>query len=221
MIEKRSFIISCAILIISLSMIALISNRGEVALIQKRLHNLPLNIDKWQGIDLSMANSVVTELDADEYINRQYFSNDGDNINLYIGYYGTRKGGRTGHNPDACLPSQGWSIIQEDSVNIPIQRTDQKKLFVTVTRLTVKQEGTVKLIYHWYQSQGGVVLKSGIQQNIDRFWKRLRYNRNDGAFIQVTINTHKSLAVTDSMLRSFIKDLYLLLNDYWPIETSL
>jgi EpsI family protein len=196
--NNRPFAISAGILTAAIVLVLLIGMRGTPEVVEKRLNQLPYQIGQWRGRDIPMEQRIVDELDTDIYINRTYSSKVSDPgvIRLYIGYYGTEKGGRTGHNPYACLPSQGWAIVEKKKILIKVSLDGQKEKVVSLNRLLVRSNETNNFIYHWYQSDGDTVLSSGIEQNIDRFWKRIIFNRNDGAFIQVTSVSNNDMKTT-------------------------
>lgn len=90
---------------------------------------------------------------------------------------------------------------------------------VDVNYILARKGDTYFTALHWYQSAGNKVLANGIQQNIHRFVDRLLNNRNDGAFVRVSlfsaegeIHESKSLGVT------FATETMNLLPDYWPEE---
>jgi hypothetical protein len=112
--SKKAFFISFVILLAAITSIFLISRRGEPVVVKTNLENLPMEIAGYKATDVFFSKAVYDELNADKHVYRHYRSSDGQQVDLYIGYYGTAKGGRTGHNPYACLPSSGW----ESSIHI-------------------------------------------------------------------------------------------------------
>ena len=137
-------------------------------------------------------------------------------ISLYIGYYGTAKGGRTGHNPFACLPGAGWGIVDAGTVEI---RPSYYPSGVKINYVVASRDGTYNVMLHWYQSAANSILASGWQQNIHRFRSRIVHNRNDGAYVQVNTFTQESqIADARETLKEFSLALLELLPAYWPLE---
>ena len=119
---------------ITLLLLAVISNNVIWVIpdtrIEKTLEKIPLRINGYVGNNNKIEEPYEVELNADDYIFREYIRNkkpkksklnrNGSQnkaqqfIWLYIGYWGTRKGGRTGHHPFACYPSAGYTILKED-----------------------------------------------------------------------------------------------------------
>ena len=220
MIRYKIFLISCLCILTAFVLVKMIPSGQNVEVIEKNLDKLPYRIGNYIGMDMKMEDSVVKELDTDVYIFRRYVKEQDEEITLYIGYYGTRKGGRTGHIPEACYPAVGWAILDEYRVNVPVL-FDGKDRMITVNALKVKKGDTTGLVYHWYQSSGHKVLSSGVAQNLQRFKTKVLYNRDDGAFIRVSAPVTQSLSYTKNRLDSYIKKLYPLIVKYWPEENEI
>ena len=131
-------------------------------------------------------------------------------------YYGTAKGGRTGHNPYGCLPGAGWGIIDSQKVKLKV---DYYPKGVGVNYILSQKDITYDVVLHWYQSDQDKILATGIQQNIQRFIGRLVRNRNDGAFVRVSALARKAhIKEAESLVQSFAKEVLNLLPKYWPLE---
>jgi EpsI family protein len=213
----KTFIVSLICILITFVFILRSQTGANVDVIRKNLEKLPIYIGSYRGFDLPMEGSIIRELDTDVYIFRGYTEANGSRIVVYVGYYGTKKGGRTGHNPDACYPASGWSIINASTEIIPVS-FNGKGQNVTLNRLDVKMGERSELVYHWYQSDRDMVLQSGIDQNLHRLKSRLLHNRNDGAFVRVSAPIQNSTEETRQKLIAFIQHLYPLLAQYWPVE---
>jgi hypothetical protein len=72
------------------------------------LASLPEQLGAWTGKDVALQDDVVSMLRADFNVQRLYQRDPGDYVWLYIGYYGTDRGGHPEHTPDACYVAQGW-----------------------------------------------------------------------------------------------------------------
>ena len=213
---NKSFTISLVILLSTIMLVAMISRRGEPVVVKTNLENIPMAIGEYTATEGFFPDSVYKELNADKHIYRYYQINNGRQIGLYIGYYGTAKGGRTGHNPYACLPGSGWGIIE--SYNIKLNPKDYRDS-IDVNYVLARRGEAYEVVFHWYQTAGNKVLSSGIQQNIQRFLGRIFHNRNDGAFIQVSIFSGEgNIEEAKLLAKSFSEKILDLLPHYWPVE---
>lgn len=180
--------------------------------VEKRLLDLPYTIGTWVGKEFSFDKLIIDELDADISIARNYIDKSNKYlITLYVGYYGTKKGGRTGHNPNSCYPSAGWRILSDTDTNIGGD-------YDVVNRLFVKKGDTAQIVYHWYQDEGKII-QSGIEQNINRFIRKVRFNRDDGAFVRISI--YDSTEGSEKALRQFGSLIMLLVAENWPVEKEI
>jgi len=213
--KTRYFLFAALLLSLTLFFVAMISARGEPIVLKTNLGYLPLQIAGYQGVDDRFPQGVYDELQADYHLYRHY-RNQQEELNLYIGYYGTAKGGRTGHNPYACLPGSGWGVLDEQKITL---KPPYASHGVQINAIVAKKGDTYNLMLHWYQSAGTKVLTTGLQQNLQRFLGRLFYNRNDGAYIQVyTLTTAQNIASIQNRLNLFAEEVLELLPDYWPEE---
>jgi len=230
--KNSHFITSITLLLLTIAAIFGIASRGMPVVIHKNLDQFPKELMNMFACEIPMSQRIVDELRSDIYIFRKYVpklrstenfsrgsSLTGDHsapITLYIGYYGTAKGGRTPHNPYACFPSSGWGVVKTNTV---IVRPEGYTKPVQLNYLLVQQGNVFKTVLHWYQSAGNKVLKLGLDQNIQRFIGRVFYNRNDGAFIRVTVDTDsKGIGAGEELTTRFAKKVLTLLPQYWPEE---
>ena len=213
----RYFFCTLLVLIASVCLTAAIAARGEPVVVKADLQKIPMQIGEYKAIPGDLPSSVVKELNADAYLVRTYFGPQDRQIELYIGYYGTAKGGRTGHNPHACLPGAGWGILQSDPVEIEMP-TDGKT--VKVLSILASRSDRKEMMLYWYQSNRAQVLIPGIEQNLQKFLGKLIRNRNDGADVQVTMPFQESdLAQATADLKQFSGTIISFLAKNWPSET--
>lgn len=213
--NNKAFVFSLFVLLFTLGLTTWQGQRGKPAVLQTRLEALPKDLAGYQGSDGRFPDSVYRELNADLHVYRHYLGEDGQ-VDLYIGYYGTAKGGRTGHNPYACLPGAGWAIIERSEIEVP---TSYRPDGVTLNYVVAHKDGVSNVLLHWYQAAGTKVLANGMQQNLQRFVGRIAHNRNDGAYVQVSaFATDEEILPTQLRLKDFAREVLDLLPEYWPVE---
>jgi len=216
MISVKTFLVSVVGMLVTVTIVVLFAIRPKPVVVRTNLEYLPKEISGYIGTEDTFPESVYRELNADKHVYRHYRSGDGSQLDLYVGYYGTAKGGRTGHNPYACLPGAGWAIVDSGKVRIrqPSQSSD-----VEVNYVQARRDGVNTVMVHWYQTAGTTVMSTGIQQNIERFWGRLLHNRNDGAFVQISTRvSDDQVANAGTKVRNFAGLVLQLLPEYWPVE---
>jgi EpsI family protein len=217
--KNSNFWISLLLITATFALVKTMHIGTDVVVWKKNLDKIPYTIGGMQGLDNPLEASVVKELDTDVYIYRNYISRDGGVINLYIGYYGTNKGGRSAHNPEGCYPGSGWAIMNESKVTLAVENGGKKN--ISLNTLQVNMGEAKQLVYHWYQTEGGVVVVNGFQQNQNRFINRLIHDRGDGAFIRVSKDINNNYPETKEDIENFIRQLFPLLINYWPEEKTV
>ncbi len=216
MSESKTYLITVLLFCLTILLIFLVGQRGDPVVVKTNLENIPLKIDGYIGYDDRFPDSVYQELNADKHVYRHYRTPEGKQVDLYIGYYGTAKGGRTGHNPYACLPSSGWGIIKTDRVKI---WNESMKKMVVVNGIVAQKNRSYETVLHWYQSDKKKIFSSGIEQNIQRFISRITKNRNDGAFIRISVLSDKDgLENAQKIVIEFTKRILSIVPNYWPVE---
>lgn len=216
MIESRTFILTLLPLLLAAVLVLVLARRAVPEVLQTNLERLPQQIAGYQGSDDRFGDEVYRELNADHHLYRHYLDDSGPQVDLYIGYYGTAKGGRTGHNPYACLPGSGWAIVDRGQLRVT---TSYRPEGVTLNYVVASKDGLNNVMLHWYQAAGTEVLASGWQQNLQRFAGRVLHNRNDGAYVQVSAFADGSqLMPTRERITAFAQNVLELLPVYWPVE---
>lgn len=212
----RSFISAVLILLMALSAITALLFRPVPVVVRTNLEQLPMTIVGYTAIEDRFSDSVYRELNVDKSVYRHYRSQDGDQIDLYIGYYGTAKGGRTGHNPNACLPGAGWAIV--NSQRTKLRRASQHENS-EVNLIHARKDGINTVMIHWYQTSNSAVVSTGIGLNINKFRNLISKNRNDGAFISVSTTFQQNDSeMSLRKIEIFSEQLMQLIPKYWPEE---
>lgn len=176
---------------------------------------LPAEFAGWRArADIPLETDVERMLRADFNLQRVYEHAGGDPVGLYIGYYGTERGGRPEHTPELCYPMAGFSILESRTVSIDRARGLRANEFL------VERSGQRQLVQFWYRSYRSTGLLGSGGQIWDRFLGRILRGRSDGALVRVT--TH--LRPGDEFgARSRLADLAAsvdrLLDLHWPSET--
>lgn len=215
---KKSWMVTFAILLAASVAVFAVSRRGKVQVVETRLETLPYDLDGRKGTDDKFDDGVYKVLNADANFLRKYERPDGNVLWLYIGYYGTQKGGRTGHMPQYCYPGSGWNI---DAISkVPV--TNGGRGPAEVNSIVVSKGSVKTLALYWNHAAGDRVLDTGLKMNITRFLRRVRDNRDDGAFVRISglvVNDDMDKAVAEQ--KQFAEELLKVLPDHWPVEKDL
>lgn len=177
------------------------------------LAQLPLRVAGWTGTDVPLEAAVEKELQAQVNLQRVYRHGTGDVLWLYLGYYGTERGGRPEHTPRGCYTGAGWHIEAQQRLEAgggsPLR----------VNEFRVRRNADQLLVHFWYHSHRRTGMVGGLDQNLDRLLGRVLEGRADGALVRVSapLRGDDEVAVRSQLL-SFAVELDPLLSEHWPSE---
>jgi len=175
-----------------------------------RLGALPLEIGSWRGEAVPLEATVERILRADFNLQRSYARGDeSEPVWLYVGYYGTERGGRPEHTPAQCYPSAGWQIESERAL-------DEKPL--RGNEWIVAQQGERQLVLFWYQSWRRSGMLGDLEISADHLAGRLHDGRADGALVRLSTPLTPDEASARARILEFARELGPLLAERWPNE---
>ena len=146
----------------------------------ERFESLPISLNGWRAIDLEMDESVSEMLAADHNVQRAYLHPQRYVVFVYVGYYGTKRGGTPEHTPDICYPAQGWSIVEARDRSVGGTSGFDVREFI------VEKEGERRLVHYWYRTSHTTGITSVLRLRLEHFWGRLARNRGDGALVRLS-----------------------------------
>jgi EpsI family protein len=175
---------------------------------------LPDHFDSWRGVDVPLEQNVEAMLRADYNVQRIYVHTTGNAVSMYVGYYGTERGGRPEHTPEICYESQGWEVTSRRVLEV----TAGSEPF-RVNEYLVEQKGARHLVHFWFRSHRQTGLLGGIDQVLDRLLGRLVDGRADGSLVRISVPVAPGdELVARSILLQFARVLDAQLADHWPTE---
>jgi len=178
------------------------------------LARLPRTAGVWQSVDLPLESAVESILRADFNIQRAYFTDPGaDPVWLYVGYYGTQRGGRPEHVPRGCYTGAGWDIA---AAQVLTAAGDSGR---RVNEYRVERAEERQLVHFWYRSARSTGMVGGLDQNLDRIVGRLQLGRADGALVRLSTRLGPG-GESEARTRLFAlgNELDGQLAQYWPVE---
>ena len=179
------------------------------------LLDLPLEIRGWEAIEFDVDDAVAEMLRADANVQRTYLRDDAPVIFLYVGYYGTKRGGVPEHTPEFCYPSQGW-VIERDGVMLlsGARGTSARELLVS-------REGEKRLVVFWYRTASESGITSILRLRLSRIVTRLTSGRGDGGIVRLSTPIGAGgLESARRRIRSMSDPLDQALDDLWPHEVA-
>ncbi|MFQ5747058.1 MAG: exosortase C-terminal domain/associated protein EpsI [Gemmatimonadota bacterium] len=150
--------------------------------------------------DLKISRGELRVLNPEAYLLRSYRDEVGDEMSLFVAFYGRQARGSSIHSPRNCLPGAGWEPVEHRRVKL---RTAYGT--GTVNEYVIEHEsGRRALVYYWYQGRGRVEANEYLVK-----WQMLRdalvKRRTDEALVRLVIPIEDGASprteVPDSLLR--------------------
>ena len=176
---------------------------------------LPTEFNGWRSVDLEIDQAVSDMLAADHNVQRAYLHPLGYQIFVYVGYYGTERGGTPEHTPDICYPAQGWQIVES-----MIQRAGGQGGF-DLREFVVEQAGERRLVHYWYRTGSQSGLTSVVGLRLRHVVDRMTENRGDGALVRLSTPLDSSnIASARTRLFSMDRVVEEALVGLWPNDSQ-
>lgn len=182
---------------------------------ERRLATFPVEFEGWQGKDDPFDAKVMEVVGTDDDLHRIYRKGE-EFLWLYVGYYGTRKGGRTGHMPQHCYPAGGYRIASFEKIPVTVGegRTEW------VNHLLLERNGQMTSTLYWIHSGEQRVLTDGWMMNVTRIRRRLTDGRDDGALVRISAPVQGTVESTLERQREFAAEFLETIPEHWPLETE-
>ncbi|WP_169309261.1 exosortase C-terminal domain/associated protein EpsI [Desulforhopalus sp. IMCC35007] len=183
--------------------------------IKKSLSSFPQVIGNYKLSNSFQSSAGVLELlGVNDYIQYNYVSDAGDNINLYVGYY--RAVGVEGsyHSPKNCIPGGGWGIdrIKKVGLNQGIEGGTKS----TVSEMLIRSGDEYQVVLYWFQNRGRVIA-SEYWEKIYLVLDALFKGRRDGSFVRIiSYAPNAEITETEARVRVFAEKVMPLLENYLP-----
>lgn len=177
--------------------------------------SLPTELIGGRSVDLAIDQAVSDMLAADHNVQRAYLHPLGFQIFVYVGYYGTERGGTPEHTPDICYPAQGWQIVES-----MIQRAGGQGGF-DLREFVVEQAGERRLVHYGYRTGSQSGLTSVVGLRLRHVVDRMTENRGDGALVRLSAPLDSSeIASARNRLFSMDRVVEEALVGLWPNDSQ-
>ena len=133
-----------------------VKSQRSLALRQPLAEAVPLDIEGFDGRDLSLSADEIEVAGVSNYLSRVFVRRDttvraSHYFTLYVGYYDRQTSGKTIHSPKNCLPGSGWEPLTSQSAQIATPSGT-----VVVNRYLIQKGRDQALVLYWYQGRGRV-----------------------------------------------------------------
>jgi EpsI family protein len=213
-VNNRHFWTLIIVLVVTGIVINLWELAGEAHIDRKPLKDFPQTLGSWQqaGKDERFDAETEAVLRADDYLSRNYRTNDGHIASFYAGYYASQRTGATYHSPLNCLPGSGWTMSNPE--RIEITPANGAPAF-EANRYIIQNGKERNILVYWYQGRGRSVASEywgKIYTVIDSIKRR----RSDGAMVRVLVPIGESESKAASLASDLASQAAPLLSAHIP-----
>ena len=208
--SERRLLLMAAVLTGALVLMHAVS-RGERTSLRRPLQEIPLALGDWRGKDTPLEQRIVEAVGVDDYLNRTYTSSNAQQVEVYVGYYGSQRTGKTIHSPKHCLPGAGWQPMRAG--HLALQTAGGPRIVVNEYLIEKGRERLLSL--YWYQDRGRVIAS----EYSAKFWlvlDAITRNRTDGALVRILTPAQDGEAAARQRAVEFIRALYPHLKESVP-----
>jgi len=141
----------------------------------------PAHVNGWKAAaDEPLDKDVLAELKPDDFLNRDYISGKNQVLNLFVGYFNSRRNGRAPHSPEWCLPGAGWKTVSTRVVSID---TGSGKP-LRANEYIVEKGAERQLVVYWYH-QGERVMSSEVMAQFYAIPDMILHGRTDTSLVRI------------------------------------
>lgn len=207
-------IVVLIVLLLSISLKFVISDRVESFPPRSDFNEMPLVIGDWTGREDRFDQDVVEALKVKDYFLADYVNaSSGASVNLYIAYYDSQRKGASVHSPKTCMPGGGWELSHQAELEFDKIKSYAEKN-VRVNRVVIEKGSAKSLVFYWFQQRGRIITNEYLAKWFI-FWDALTRNRTDGALVRITTE-YSGSEETEIQLKNFVEKLAPLLPKFIP-----
>ena len=171
----------------------------------------PSDIGGWRMTGESfLSDSVQKVLKATDTVSRQYVSNDGKKVSLYIGYHGGGKESGEIHSPKHCLPGSGWYEVSSEKTGLGLNGET-----LNLVRAVYQNADSRELFLYWFQVRNRS-LNDEYSLKLAEITNSLLYRRRDASFIRISVPFGSDQQVALVSGERFIRDFYPTIRKFLP-----
>ncbi len=211
----RPYLAAIAVVAVTVAVSAVIPESMHRRPERKEFSRFPLEIGQWKGRTDFIDPVYMPLLQLDDYILADFIDARGQQVNFYVPYYLTQQNGNSAHSPRACIPGDGWEIVE--FVPRVLRDVTFKGKAVNVNRVVIQKGEHKQLVYYWFQQRGRIVTGEYVVK-LFIFWDSLMRHRSDGAMVRLVtpVAGGEALQVADDRLEAFAAGAVPVLGDFVP-----
>jgi EpsI family protein len=175
------------------------------------LKELPFSLGEWQGTDIPLTAHILEAAGVDDYLNRSYADQDGNSVEVYVGYYSSQRSGDLIHSPRNCLPAAGWESVHKGRLSVPLPAHAP----IVVNDFRIAKGRYQDVVLYWYQGRGRAIADE-YQAKLWMIADAAMRRRNDGSLVRIVVPVQGSESTARELGVKFLRVFYPRLSEFIP-----
>lgn len=177
----------------------------------KPFSEFPAQAGAWRMTGQSeFSAEILNVLKPTDYIARQYGSDDGSKVGLYIGYHGGGKESGGIHSPKHCLPGSGWYEVstRRDVLTVGTEK-------INLVRAVYQKGESREMFLYWFQVRDHS-LSDEYSLKAAEIANSFLHRRRDSTFVRISVSFELDEAKARAVGEQFIRDFHPVIRAFLP-----
>lgn len=171
--------IAVALLVLAGAYGAVLRAHAAVPARTANVEAVPLVLADYAGEDLPLDDKTFAQVRPDAYLFRNYASEAGFDVGLYLAYYVNPREGAQVHSPMHCYPGGGWKVLGAEALQV----RDLQGRPTQFQRMVARKGDREDVVVYWYETRTGRLTGDfGLKWNLMR--TSLLHEPQDVAFVR-------------------------------------
>lgn len=150
--------------------------------LSRPLSQFPAHIGEWSMTDQVFFNpDTLAFLRPTDYLFRRYERQNGDRVDVYIGYHDGGQSSGPIHSPKNCLPGSGWLEVFSRPLGVDLAGRPAR-----VTEALYGKGGDRQLFLYWFVV-GDAILNNEFALKAMEVINAIRFGHRNAAFIRISL----------------------------------
>jgi EpsI family protein len=204
-----AFLHSTPVLVVSAVLVAQIVLFRLVPTQEITPHPAPLDsfstaVGPWHMAQrMSIAADIEDLLKADDTLSRRY--EGPEDVDLFVAFFKSQRGGVTPHSPKVCLPGSGWTEESAKVISMPVPGEAAP---IPVNRYIVSKGEMRNMVLYWYQNPFRVTANEYLSK-LYLIHDSFLYHRSDEALVRVIVHISGTEEAAEAEAEKFAQTIYL------------
>jgi EpsI family protein len=179
--------------------------------LNRPLEGFPPSHEGWRMVGQSRLSSGEFEvLKPTDYLSRRYRDENGNAVELFIGYFSGADEAGGIHSPKSCMPGSGWSELSSEPMTLEVGGET-----LNLVRAVYGLGQTRDLLLYWFQMRK-TTMNNEYALKLREIVNSALYRRRDESFIRIAVPVTGSANQAFEHGVRFLADFYPVIDRHLP-----